>query len=130
MQSYLCFAISCGSSPNISMGKRELAVLLCLSSLCLVIVVWLFLMMPRVCLQFWKKYLKWALIQILSLFSLLNVTTKINNFPTYLPYILLVCNRNHTYNDSFTILGLWVLGLTVSHINESNCKLMSSEHYF
>ena len=32
-----------------------------------------------------KKYLKWALFQILSLFSLLNVTTKFNNFPTYLP---------------------------------------------
>ena len=28
------------------------------------------------------------------------------------------------------ILGLWVLGLAVSHINESNCKLMSLEHYF
>ena len=27
-------------------------------------------------------------------------------------------------------LGLWVLGLAVSHINESNCKLMSPEHYF
>ena len=34
------------------MGKRELAALLCLSSWCLVIVVWLFLTMPRVCLQF------------------------------------------------------------------------------
>ena len=34
------------------------------------------------------------------------------------------------HNDSFTILGLWVLGLTVSHINESNCKLMSPEHFF
>ena len=33
------------------MGKRELVALLCLSSLCLVIVVWLFLI-PRVCLQF------------------------------------------------------------------------------
>ena len=44
-----------------------------------------------------KNYLKWALFQILSLFSLLNVITKFNNFPTYLPKILLVCNRNHTY---------------------------------
>ena len=35
-----------------------------------------------------------------------------------------------TCSDSFTILGLWVLGLAVSHINESNCKLMSPEHYF
>ena len=31
-----------------------------------------------------KKYLKCALFQILSLFSLLNVITKFNNFPTYL----------------------------------------------
>ena len=28
---------------------------------------------------------------------LLNVITKFDNFPTYLPSILLVCNRNHTY---------------------------------
>ena len=36
----------------ILMGKRELVALLCLSSWCLVIVVWLFLTMQRVCLQF------------------------------------------------------------------------------
>ena len=34
------------------MGMRELVALLCMSSWCLVIVVWLFLKMPRVCLQF------------------------------------------------------------------------------
>ena len=34
------------------MGNRELVALLCLSSWCYVIVVWLFLTMPRVCLQF------------------------------------------------------------------------------
>ena len=34
------------------MGKRELVALLCLSSWCLVFVVWLFLAVPRVCLQF------------------------------------------------------------------------------
>ena len=28
--------------------------------------------------------------------SLLNVITKFNILPTYLPKILLVCNRNHT----------------------------------
>ena len=36
----------------ILMGKRELIALLSLSSWCLVIVVWLFLLMPQVCLQF------------------------------------------------------------------------------
>ena len=36
----------------ISMGKGELIALFCLSYWCLVIVVWLFLTMPRVCLQF------------------------------------------------------------------------------
>ena len=36
----------------ILMGKRKLVALLCLSPWCLVIVVWFFLMMPRVCLQF------------------------------------------------------------------------------
>ena len=40
-----CFAI-------ISMGMRELVALLCLSSWYLVIVVWLFLTMPQVCLQY------------------------------------------------------------------------------
>ena len=36
----------------ILMGKRELVVLLSLSSWCFVIVVWLFLVVPWVCLQF------------------------------------------------------------------------------
>ena len=36
----------------ILMGKRELVALLCLSSWCRVIVVRLFLVVPRVCLQF------------------------------------------------------------------------------
>ena len=36
----------------------------------------------------------------------------------------------YTYSNSFTILGLWVLWLAVSHINESNCKLMSLDYYF
>ena len=36
----------------ILMGKRELVALLSLSSWCLVIVVWLFLEVPWVCLQF------------------------------------------------------------------------------
>ena len=36
----------------ISMGKRELVAFLCLSSWCIEIAVWLFLTMPRVCLQF------------------------------------------------------------------------------
>ena len=52
--SMFCCAILCvhSSFAIISMGKRELVASLCLSSLCLVIVVWLFLTMPRVCLQF------------------------------------------------------------------------------
>ena len=52
--SILCCALLCvlSSFVNISMGKRELIALLCLSSWCLVIVVWLFLTMPWVCLQF------------------------------------------------------------------------------
>ena len=31
-------------------------------------------------------------------------------------------------SDSFTVLGLWVLVLAFSHINEPNCKLMSPEY--
>ena len=34
---------------------------------------------------FGENYLKWALFQFLSLFSLLNVIVKFNNFTTYLP---------------------------------------------
>ena len=37
---------------SILMGKRELVALFCLSSWCLVIVVWLFLTAPWVCLHF------------------------------------------------------------------------------
>ena len=49
-----CCALLCvhSSFAIISMGMRELVALLCLSSCCLVIVVWLFLTIPRVCLQF------------------------------------------------------------------------------
>ena len=52
--SMFCCALLCvhSSFAIILMVKRELDALLCLSSLCLVIVVWLFLAVPRVCLQF------------------------------------------------------------------------------
>ena len=52
--SMFCCALLCvhSSFAIILMGKRELIALLCLSSWCLMIVVWLFLTMPRVCLQF------------------------------------------------------------------------------
>ena len=50
----LCCALLCvhSSFATISMGKRELVALLCLSSWCPMIVVWLFLTIPWVCLQF------------------------------------------------------------------------------
>ena len=49
-----CCAVLCvhSSFAIIWMVKRKLVALLCLYSLCPVIVVWLFLMMPRDCLQF------------------------------------------------------------------------------
>ena len=52
--SMFCCVLLCvhSSSAIISMGKRELVALLCLSSWCLVFAVWLFLTIPRVCLQF------------------------------------------------------------------------------
>ena len=48
-----CYALLCvySSFVFISMGKRGLVALLCLSSWCFVIYVWLFLAMPWVCLQ-------------------------------------------------------------------------------
>ena len=53
----VCFVVrylNCvhSSFAIILMGKREQVALLSLSSWCLVIVVWLFLAVPRVCLQF------------------------------------------------------------------------------
>ena len=52
--SMFCCALFCvhSSFAILLMVKCELVALLCLSSWCLVIVVWLFLAMPRVCLQF------------------------------------------------------------------------------
>ena len=49
-----CCALLCVHSnfAIISMGTRELIALLCLPSWCLGIVVWLFLVISRVCLQF------------------------------------------------------------------------------
>ena len=48
-----CVLLDVHSSFAITlMGKRELVALLGLSSWCLVIVVWLFLAVPWVCLQF------------------------------------------------------------------------------
>ena len=53
-RSTFCCALLCvhSSFAIISVGKRELVALVCLSSWCLMIVVWLFLAIPRVCLQF------------------------------------------------------------------------------
>ena len=52
--SMFCCALLClhSSFAIISRGKRDLVALLCLSSWCLVVIVWLFLMMTLVCLQF------------------------------------------------------------------------------
>ena len=52
--SRFCSALLCfhSSFAIISIGKRELVALLCLSSWCLVIVLWLLLTRPWVCLQF------------------------------------------------------------------------------
>ena len=49
-----CCALICVhfSFAIILMGKKEMVALLSLSSLCLVIIMWLFLVMPRVCLYF------------------------------------------------------------------------------
>ena len=52
--SIFCCVLICvhSSFATISIGKRDLVALLCLSSWCLMIVVWLFHTMPWVCLQF------------------------------------------------------------------------------
>ena len=52
--SMFCCVLLCvhSSFAIVSMGNGELVALLSLSSLCLVIVVWLFLTTPRICRQF------------------------------------------------------------------------------
>ena len=52
--SVFCCTLLCvhSSFAIILMEKRELVALICLSSWCLVIVVWLFLTMQQLCLQF------------------------------------------------------------------------------
>ena len=58
MRVFNCFMFCCtllyvhSSFAIILMGKRELVALLSLSSWCLAIVVWFFLAVPWVCLQF------------------------------------------------------------------------------
>ena len=53
-RSMFCCTLLCvpSSFAIILMGKRELVALLGLSSWCLVIVVWLYIAVPWVCLQF------------------------------------------------------------------------------
>ena len=50
-----------------------------------------------------KKYLKWALFQILSLFSLLNVKTKFNNFPTYPKFCWHATGTTHIFHLGLSI---------------------------
>ena len=38
--------------------------------------------------------------------------------------------NNYQCSDSLTILGLWILGLTVSHINESQLQTYESRTLF
>ena len=60
--------------------------------------------------------------------GLLKVNKIVDQNETAAGSKLFACNLKISVvycSDSFTILGLWVLGLAVSHINESNCKLMS-----
>ena len=73
--SMFCCALRCihYSFAIILMGKRELVALLCLFSWCLVIVVWLFLTMPQVCLQFVIEFFLIILSTILEYLSLYNM---------------------------------------------------------
>ena len=48
----LCFAVRYFMSILVLQSSRELVALLSVSSCCLMMVVWLFLMVPQVCLQF------------------------------------------------------------------------------
>ena len=52
----LCFVVRYFMSILVLMGKRKLVALLSLSSCCFLMVVWLFLAVPWVCLQFGLRF--------------------------------------------------------------------------
>ena len=56
--------------------------------------------------------------------SLLNVITKFKHFPTYLPLILSVCNRNHTY-ISFRPYSIVNYSMNLPHISSSHCNRLA-----
>ena len=64
----------------ISMGKRDLVVLLCLSFWCLVIVVRLFLPIPRVCLQFVIVVFPEHSHLLFFIFCIFHATVHLNNY--------------------------------------------------
>ena len=69
------------------MGKRGLVALLNLSSWCLMIVVWLFLPVPRVCLQF-----------------VIVVFPDHTHLLFYIIYLHYYNKISHSYKESFTFL--------------------------
>ena len=71
--SMFCCALLCvhSSFAIISMGKKELVALLCLSSWCLMIGEWLFLTMPWVCLSAVCEYPDHSYLLFLSSLNML-----------------------------------------------------------
>ena len=69
------------------MGKRELVALLCLSSWCLMIVVWLHLTMQSLCLQFvivvFPGSLSLSVFGILPLYSEITINSSFSFVKTY-----------------------------------------------
>ena len=44
-------------------------------------------------------------------------------------YLLILC-REHVRDKNYTRAVIYLQFVAISHINGSNCKLMSSEHFF
>ena len=104
----LCFVVY-SSFAIILMAKRELVALLSLSSKCLVIVVWPFLVVPRVCLQF-------VIVVFPDHTYLLFLQRKAYHT---LPYFITLINYFWTYTSSVLNVTVVIVVFYDVHINNT-----------
>ena len=99
----------------ILIGKRELVALLSLSCWCLVFVVWLFLVVPWVCLQFvivvFPDHTHLLLLQTVASdlgLCYLSMTHKKNVRLTQVKYFCCLCNSHQLYYYFIELNNDWI----------------------
>ena len=97
----LCVTLVHSSFAIILIGKRELVALLLLSFLCLLIFVWLFLTIPRVCLQF-----------------------VIVVFPDH-THILVVIQGKMSFKDFFLFLAICLCNFGKRYYGPPKCEILN-----